>query len=87
MFYACLHNVKDYTIYGPRSKCPLANLPLTEPSHPFDLSERSDTRLPTAARFSAANRWSSMCGPSVHPTEGRQSNKARGVGEAGQTPH
>jgi hypothetical protein len=40
-----------------------------------DLIERSDTRLPTAARFSAAKRWSSMCGPSVHPTEGRQSNK------------
>ena len=59
----------------PWTKCPLANLPLTEPSHPFDLIERSDTQLPTAARFSAAKRWSSMCGPSVHPTEGRQSNK------------
>ncbi len=59
----------------PRTKCPLANLPLTKPSHPFDLIERSDTRLPTAARFSTAKRWSSMCGPSVHPTEGRQSNK------------
>ncbi len=57
------------------TKCPLANLPMTEPSHPFDLIERSDTRLPTAARFSAVKRWSSMCGPSVHPTEGRQSNK------------
>ncbi len=32
--------------------------------------------------------WSSLCGPSVHPTEGRQSiNLVRGVGEAGQTPH
>jgi hypothetical protein len=40
-----------------------------------DLIERSDTRLLTAAHFSAANRWSSICGPSVHPTEGRQSNK------------
>ncbi len=60
---------------NPWTKCPLAILPLTEPSHPFDLIERSDTRLPTAARFSAAKRWSSMCGPSVHPTEGRQSNK------------
>jgi hypothetical protein len=60
----------------PWTKCPLAILPLTEPSHPFDLSERSDNLLPTtAARFSAAKRWSSMCGPSVHPTEGRQSNK------------
>ncbi len=59
----------------PWTKCPLSNLPLTKPSHPFDLIERSDTRLPTAARFSAAKRWSSMCGPSVHPTEGRQSNK------------
>ena len=59
----------------PWTKCPLAILPLTEPSHPFDLIERSDTRLPTAARFSAAKRWSSMCGLSVHPTEGRQSNK------------
>jgi hypothetical protein len=29
-----------------------------------------------------------MCGPSMHPTEGRQSiNLVRGVGEAGQTPH
>ncbi len=72
----------------PWTKCPLAILPLTEPSHPFDLIERSDTRLPTAARFSAAKRWSSMCGPSVHPTEWRQSiNLVRGVGEAGQTPH
>ncbi len=72
----------------PWTKCPLAILPLTEPSHPFDLIERSDTRLPTAARFSAAKRWSSMCGPNVHPTEGRQSiNLVRGVGEAGQTPH
>jgi hypothetical protein len=59
----------------PWTKCPLANLPLTEPSHSFDLIERSDTRLSTAARFSAAKRWSSMCGPSMHPTEGRQSNK------------
>ncbi len=59
----------------PWTKCPLAILPLTELSHPFDLIERSDTRLPTAARFSAAKRWSSMCGPSVHPTEGRKSNK------------
>jgi hypothetical protein len=59
----------------PWTKCPLAVLPLTEPSHPFDWIERSDTHLPTAARFSAAKRWSSMCGPSVHPTEGRQSNK------------
>ena len=59
----------------PWTKCPLANLPLTEPSHPFDLIERSDNRLPTAARFSAAKRWSSMSRPSVHPTEGRQSNK------------
>ncbi len=40
-----------------------------------DLIERSDTRLPTVAPFSAAKWWSSMCGPSVHPTEGRQSNK------------
>ncbi len=59
----------------PWTKCPLANLPLIEPSHPFDWIERSDTRLPTAARFSAAKRWSSMCGSSVHPTEGRESNK------------
>ncbi len=51
----------------PWTKCPLAILPLTEPSHPFDWIERSDTRLPAAARFSAAKRWSSMCGPSVHP--------------------
>ncbi len=72
----------------PWTKCPLAILPLTEPSYPFDLIERSDTRLPTAACFSAAKRWSSMCGPSVHPTEGRQSiNLVRGVDEAGQTPH
>jgi hypothetical protein len=47
----------------------------TIPSLNSDLIERSDTRLPTAARFSAAKRWSSMCGPIVHPTEGRQSNK------------
>ncbi len=40
-----------------------------------DLIERSDTRIPTAAHFSAAKRWSSICGLSVHPTEGRQSNK------------
>jgi hypothetical protein len=59
----------------PWTKWPLANLPLTEPSHPFNLIERSDTRLPTAARLSATKRWSSMCGPSVHPTEGRQFNK------------
>ncbi len=59
----------------PWTKCPFAILPLTEPSHPFDLIERSDTRIPTAARFSAAKRWSSICGPSVHPTEGLQSNK------------
>ncbi len=57
------------------TKCPLAILPLTEPSLPFDLTERSDTRLPTAARFRSAKWWSSMCGPSVHPTEGCQSNK------------
>ncbi len=50
----------------------------TIPSLSSDWIERSDTRLPTAARFSAAKRWSSMCGPSVHPTEGRQSNKGRG---------
>ncbi len=72
----------------PWTNCPFAILPLTEPSHPFDWIERSDTRLLTAARFSAAKRWSSMCGPSVHPTEGRQSiNLVRGVGQAGQTPH
>ncbi len=59
----------------PWTKCPLAILPLTEPSHPFDLIERIDTRLQTATHFSAAKRWSSMCGLSVHPTEGRQSNK------------
>jgi hypothetical protein len=47
----------------------------TIPSLNSDLIERSDNQLPTAARFSAAKRWSSMCGPSVHPTEGRQSNK------------
>ncbi len=69
----------------PWTMCPLANLPLTEPSHPLDLSERSDTRLPTAARFSAAKRWSSMCGPSVHLTEGRQSNKP-GQGRRGSRP-
>ncbi len=40
----------------PGTKFPWAILPLTEPSHPFDLTERSDTRLPTAARFSAAKR-------------------------------
>ncbi len=72
----------------PWTKCPLSIWPLTKPSHPFDLIERSDTRLPTAARFSTAKRWRSMCGPSVHPTEGRQSiNLVRGVGEVGQTPH
>jgi hypothetical protein len=59
----------------PWTKCPLTILPLTERSHPFDLIERSDTWLPTSARFSAAKRWSSMCGLSVHPMEGRQSNK------------
>ncbi len=60
----------------------------TIPSLNSDLIERSDTRLPTVARFSAAKRWSSMCGPSVHPTEGCQPNKpGRGVGEAGQAPH
>jgi hypothetical protein len=47
----------------------------TIPSLNSDSNERSDTRLPTAARFSAAKRWSSMCGPSMHPTEGCQSNK------------
>ncbi len=47
----------------------------TIPSLNSDWIERSDTRLPTAARFSAAKRWSSMWGPSVHPKEGRQSNK------------
>jgi hypothetical protein len=47
----------------------------TIPSLNSDLIERSDTQLPAAARFSAAKRWSSMCGPSVHPTEGRQPNK------------
>ncbi len=47
----------------------------TIPSLNSDWIERCDTRLPTAARFSAAKRWRSMCGPSVHPTEGRQSNK------------
>ncbi len=47
----------------------------TIPSLNSNLIERSDTRLPTVARFSAAKRWSSMCGPSVHPTEGRQFNK------------
>ena len=47
----------------------------TIPSLNSDWIERSDTRLPTAARFSAAKRWSSMCGPSMLPTEGRQSNK------------
>jgi hypothetical protein len=45
------------------TKCPFAILPLIKPSHPFDLIDRSNTRLPTAARFSAAKRWSSMCGP------------------------
>jgi hypothetical protein len=60
---------------NPWTKCHLAILPLTEPSHPFDLIERNDTRLPTVPRFSAAKRWSSMCGPSLHSTEGRQSNK------------
>ncbi len=31
----------------PWTKCPLAILPLTKPSYPFDLIERSDTRLPS----------------------------------------
>ncbi len=47
----------------------------TIPSLNSDWIERIDTRLPTAARFSAGKQWSSMCGPSVHPTEGPQSNK------------
>ncbi len=47
----------------------------TIPSEISDLIERSDTRLPTVARFSIAKRRSSMCGPSVHPIEGNQSNK------------
>ncbi len=47
----------------------------TIPSLNSDLIERSDTRLPTVARFSAAKGWSSMCGLSVHKTEGRQPNK------------
>jgi hypothetical protein len=47
----------------------------TIPSLNSDLIERSNTRLPTAVRFSAAKRWSFMCGPSTHPTEGRQPNK------------
>ena len=47
----------------------------TIPSLNSDLIERSDTRLTTVVRFSATKRWSSMCGPSVHPTEGRQLNK------------
>jgi hypothetical protein len=60
----------------------------TIPSLSFDLLERSDTRLPTATRLSAAKRWSSMCGLRVHTTEGSQSkNLVRGVGEASQTPH
>ncbi len=61
---------------------PLGNVSLgyfapdrTIPSLNSDFIERSDTRLTTAAGFSAAKRCSSMCGPSVHPTEGRQSNK------------
>ncbi len=47
------------------------------PNHPIPKFRFAwaNTRLPTAARFSAAKRWISMCGPSVHPTEGRQSNK------------
>jgi hypothetical protein len=47
----------------------------TVPSLNSDLIERSDTQLPNVGRISAAKQWSSMCGPSVHPTEGRQSNK------------
>ncbi len=47
----------------------------TIPSLSSDLIERNDTRLPTATRFSAAKQWSSMCGPSVHLTEGPQSYK------------
>jgi hypothetical protein len=47
----------------------------TIPSLNSDLIERSDTQLQTVERFSAMKRWSSMCGPSVHSTEGRQSNK------------
>jgi hypothetical protein len=47
----------------------------TIPSQNSNLIERSDTRLPTVACFSTAKRWRSMCGPSVHPTEGRQFNK------------
>jgi hypothetical protein len=47
----------------------------TIPSLNSDWIERSDIRLPTAARFSARKRWSSLCGPSVHQTEGRQINK------------
>ncbi len=70
----------------PWTKCPLAFLPLTEQSHPFDLIERSDTRLPTATRFSAAKRGSSMCGPSVHPPEADRFHAWRspGSGHIGQ---
>ncbi len=61
----------------------------TIPSHPFDLIERSDTRHQTAARFSAAKRWSSMCGPSVHLRRrgANPINLVMGVGEAAQMPH
>jgi hypothetical protein len=56
----------------------------TIPSLNSEWIERSDTRLPTAASFSAR---SSMCGLSVQRRGANPINLVRGVGKAGQTPH
>ncbi len=58
----------------------------TIPSLNSNWIERSDTRLPTAVCFSAAKRWSSMCGLSVHRTEGCQSNPKPGQGRRRSRP-
>jgi hypothetical protein len=64
----------------PWTKCPLANLPLTEPSHPFDLIE-----LPRAL---ALRSGGALCvGRACIRRRGANTiNLVRGVGEAGQTP-
>ncbi len=72
----------------PWTKFPLANLPLTEPSHPFDLIERSDTRLPTAARLVLQSGGVLCEGRACIQRRGANSiNLVRGVGKAGQTPN
>jgi hypothetical protein len=85
------HIIRCNVSPSPNDVSPTENSWMLHPLDKVSLGYFAPDRTIPSLWFDWAKRhptWSSMCGPSMHPTEGANPlNLVRGVGEAGQTPH